>query len=198
MTGIDSGALVGQIIIYLVDENILPYHDESRIYIPDTIYNRQIIFNLFQSFIDRVMCKDFVSFKSEIIIIDCSKIEELSDNDKNGDLTINIVNCNKIADLETDQPFELLIESKLKDLPEAPVSCFILNKKCKVLSQNKNLNKCYFDRDPLYAICFCRGMAHRLINNYKNCFIVEVQRKSKDSEYLKALRFLMKPVNYNH
>lgn len=198
MTGHANEVFIEQIIIYLVDENILPYYDDNLIFIPDTIYNRQITFNLFQGYLFQEKHKNLVSFKDQVIVIDCSNIENLVCDTINCNLTVNVVNSNKIVDLEPDQPLELLVENPLKEKPEFPISCFILNNELEIFSQTKNSSKPYFAKDPFNALCFFRDMAYKLINKqkFRDCFIVEVQRPKKEANYFNALKFLMRTINH--
>lgn len=188
----DENQLLDDFIRHLVDENILPYYDDKSVYIPATIYNKKVVFNILYS-MGFTIDSGVLHIADRIIIVSFSNARQNINDADEAQTQIGIVNKNKISDLSPDQDVEL-VNMSVQTGSRLPITCFIMNKDFQVLSQVNNETGLIFSNHAYEAISFFKSMAYKLIRReaYKECFIIEIQSKSpKDEMRDKVLSFLI-------
>jgi len=181
----DKRALLEKAVIHLIDENVLPYYDELKLYFSDSIYNRQVVFNILHSTLRLQLSSNLVNIENQIISIDFNKAEEFHFLPDTNQLAVSIVNQNLLEEIHPEQHVEVLSKPVLPERKDLLISCFIINLDQKILSQKEKFKRYYFSNDIKYAVCFFRKMAYSLIrqDRFSDCFIIEIQNELQRNQF---------------
>ena len=170
----DKELIQEEMVLYLVEENILPIIIDNKISFTDTIQNRKVLFNLLSKLHLKYDSRA-ISFSDRRISLNLLKIEYLKSTQS--DKTILFVDIKK-PDLKMES------DNQNKDTTASFKTFFIMNKEGQVLSQEGIGTEPYFSNSVEKAIFLYERMVFKIIQRkeYSDCFVIEVESQTAENQ----------------